>query len=106
MDPKKRRRLEKAGYHVTTTQEFLGLSDEEAAYVELKVILARALRRLREDRRITQEQLASWIGTVQPNVSRMEHSDSVSIDNLCFALLTLGATRREIGRTISEKTAA
>jgi transcriptional regulator with XRE-family HTH domain len=74
--------------------------------VELKVVLARALRRLREDQGITQEQLASWIGTVQPNVSRMEQGESVSIDSLFFALLALGATRRDLARMIREKTAA
>ncbi len=36
----KRRRLEAKGWKVGTAKEFLGLSEEEGAYVELKLRLA------------------------------------------------------------------
>lgn len=39
-----RRRVEARGWKVGTAQEFLRLTAEEAAYVELKVRLAMALR--------------------------------------------------------------
>ena len=38
----KRRRLEARGWRVGNTKEFLGLSDDEAAYIELKLKLGRA----------------------------------------------------------------
>ena len=41
----KRTRLEKKGWKVGTVQEFLGLSNEEAAYVEVRLRLAAALRK-------------------------------------------------------------
>lgn len=44
MDAKKRKKLEKLGGRITTTQEFLGLTDAEAAIVELRLELAAALR--------------------------------------------------------------
>ncbi len=43
MNTAKRKRLEKAGWKIGTAQEFLNLSAEEAAYVEVKLNLARVL---------------------------------------------------------------
>ncbi len=37
-------RLEKAGWKVGTPQEFLGLSEEETALIEMKLALARSLK--------------------------------------------------------------
>jgi hypothetical protein len=37
MDEKKRARLEQAGWSAGSAQEFLNLSDEEGAFVELKL---------------------------------------------------------------------
>ena len=47
MDKRKQRKLEAKGWRVGTTAEFLGLSSEEAALVEMKLRLSRALRDLR-----------------------------------------------------------
>lgn len=41
MDPSKRERLEAAGWKVGSVDEFLGLSDEESLFVELKLALDR-----------------------------------------------------------------
>ncbi len=43
----KRRRLEAKGWRIGTAQEFLRLSPEEAAYIDLKVRLAISLRERR-----------------------------------------------------------
>jgi hypothetical protein len=51
MDARKRKRLEEAGWTVGSAEEFLGLSPEEAAFVELKVELSRTLRERRAKRR-------------------------------------------------------
>ena len=44
MKQEKRKRLEAAGWRVGTVSEFLGLTDEEAALIELKLDLARAVK--------------------------------------------------------------
>ena len=44
MDAGKRKRLEAAGWRVGSAQDFLSLSVEEAAFVELKVALGTSLR--------------------------------------------------------------
>ena len=48
MNREKRRRLEAAGWAVGSPAEFLGLSADEAAFVELKLALANRLRQCRQ----------------------------------------------------------
>jgi hypothetical protein len=40
MDRARQRRLERRGWRVGTTQEFLGLTDHEAAYIEVRLALS------------------------------------------------------------------
>ncbi len=48
MDKEKKARLEAHGWRVGTTEEFLGLTPEEAAYVELRLKLSDAVREFRK----------------------------------------------------------
>lgn len=48
MDSAKRKRLEAAGWRVGSTADFLELSPEEAAFVELKLRLSESLRHRRQ----------------------------------------------------------
>ncbi len=94
MKPEKRKRLEAAGWRVGTAREFLGLTDEEAALIELKLDLARAVKAERMRRKMTQEELGERLGSSQSRVAKMEGGDpSVSIDLLIRALLRLGVNR-------------
>jgi predicted XRE-type DNA-binding protein len=103
----KRRRLEAKGWRVGSAQEFLGLSTEEAAYVELKVRLASGLRDWRRRRKLTQAQLATRLGSSQSRIAKMEAGDpSVSLDLLIRSLLTLGTSRRELSRIMSDRSPA
>ncbi len=103
----KRTRLEKKGWKVGTVQEFLGLSNEEAAYVEVRVRLAAALWKRRQRERLSQTELASRIGSSQSRVAKMEAGDpSVSLDLLIRTLLALGASSRDLARAISRASLA
>ena len=105
MKPEKRKRLKAAGWRVGTAKEFLGLTDEEAALIELKLDLARALKSERMRRKMTQEELGERLGSSQSRVAKMERGDpSVSIDLLIRALLRLGANRRDLVRHLSVST--
>lgn len=100
----KRRRLEARGWKVGTTQEFLDLSAEEAAYIEVKVRLAVGLREWRRRRALTQADLAKRLRSSQSRIAKMEAGDpSVSLDLLVRSLLTLGASRRELSRIMSAR---
>ena len=102
MRPSKRRKLEKKGWKVSTVREFLGLSEQEAAYVELRARLSDSLRKRRKKGHLSQTAMARRIGSSQSRVAKMESGDpSVSLDLLIRSLLALGATSRDLARTIS-----
>lgn len=95
-------RLKQAGWTVGTSAEFLGLTREEAALIEMKLALAHCLREHRDAQNLTQEQLAKTLGSSQSRVAKMEAADSsVSMELLVRSLLMLGATRAEVGRVIA-----
>lgn len=102
MREEKKKRLEAKGWKVGAAKEFLRLSDEEAAYIELKLRLAESLRERRRHRRLTQVDLARLVKSSQSRVAKMEAGDpSVSIDLLIRSLLALRTSNREISRIIS-----
>jgi predicted XRE-type DNA-binding protein len=102
METRKKRRLEDAGWKVGSTTDFLGLSDEEAALVEVKIALASAVRKQRNRRRMTQVQLGRLLGSSQSRVAKIEAADpSVSIDLMVRSLLRMGASRKDVASYIS-----
>jgi ribosome-binding protein aMBF1 (putative translation factor) len=97
------RRLKSRGWKVGDTTEFLGLSEQEAALVELRLALSRSVRERRLKLGLSQVELASRLGSSQSRVAKLEAADAtVSLDLLIRGLLALGASRREIGRALSE----
>jgi predicted XRE-type DNA-binding protein len=97
-------RLGKAGWKTVTAQEFLSLSDEDMAVIEVKVALAKRLREQRTLAGLSQVQVARIVRSSQPRVAKMEAADkTVSIDLLVKALVKTGVSVQEIGRSL-EKT--
>lgn len=106
MNKSKRERLESKGWKFGSAAEFVGLSPEEGAFLDIKVNLVIALRRMRGQHGWTQVQVARRIGSSQSRVAKMEAGDRlVSIDLLLRTLLALGATRKELGRIIGSRAA-
>jgi ribosome-binding protein aMBF1 (putative translation factor) len=98
----KKQRLEAKGWRFGSAQEFLGLSDEEAAYVEVRLRLADSLRRRRQKQHLSQTDVAKRLHSSQSRVAKMEGGDpSVSLDLLIRSLLALGASSRDVARAIS-----
>ena len=94
-------RLEAAGWRVGDATDFLGLSPEEAAFVEFRLALARYLLEVRTRHGWTQTQVARKLGSSQSRVAKMEAADAtVTVDLLVKSLLALGASRQEIGHVI------
>lgn len=107
MKQTKKVRLEAAGWRVSDAAAFLGLSDEERRFVELKLALASGVRQLRERRGLTQAALAKQLRSSQSRVAKMEAADtSVSLDLLMRSLLSIGATPRDIAKLIRKSEAA
>ena len=102
IDKNKRQRLEAEGWKVGTVDEFLGLTPEEATYVDLKLALSQQVREYRQTKRLTQVEMARLLKSSQPRVAKIETGDaSVSLDLLIRSLIALGATRRELGKIIA-----
>ena len=102
MDKRKRDKLAKKGWSVGSAAEFLDLSAEESAYIEMKLALSEKLRERRQRDKLTQAELAKVIHSSQSRVAKMEAGDpTVSIDLLVKSLLALGVSKKELGRAIS-----
>jgi ribosome-binding protein aMBF1 (putative translation factor) len=107
MRKQKQKRLQAKGWKVGTVKEFLALSNEESAYIELKIKLAAGLRQRRQQKGLSQVDLAAKLQSSQSRVAKMEAGDpSVSLDLLIRSLITLGATERELSQIITTPRAA
>ena len=89
MDKSKRERLEAKGWKVGTVAEFLELTPEEAALVEIKLALSRSLKERRQNS-MTQADLAARLHSSQPRIANAENGDaSVSMELLIQHLVFL-----------------
>lgn len=104
MNDAKRKRLEAKGWRFTSVKEFLGLTAEEEAYIEVKLKLADSLRAVRIKRGLGQVRAAKLIHSSQSRVAKMEAGDpSVSVDLLVRSHFALGVKAPELGRIIAGK---
>lgn len=101
MNNDKRKKLNSKGWTVGSAAEFLDLTAEESAYIELKLSLSRALKQTRLRRKLSQMELAKRLRSSQSRVAKMEAGDrTVSVDLLVRSLLELGSRPRDIARHI------
>src|SRR5258706_12462967 len=99
---KTEKRLKALAWKDGTVAEFLGLTPQESALIEIKLALSRKLRERRE-KRMTQAQLAKELQSSQSRIAKAETDDkSVSIELLVRAMLATGATPKEIGNPIAD----
>lgn len=105
MDRETKARLEAKGWKIGSVEDFLGLTREEAAYVELRLKLSEAVRQLRRQKQLTQNQLAELLQSSQSRVAKAEAADeSVSLDLLIRSLLALGASSQDLAKVIAGQT--
>jgi transcriptional regulator with XRE-family HTH domain len=99
MEQTKRKRLEAAGWQAGSAADFVGLTYEESAYVELRIRLSDALRTRRIASRMSQKAAAAAIASSQSRIAKMEAADpTVSLDLLIRGLIALGVSLAELGR--------
>lgn len=107
MEAMKKGRLEANGWRVGSVEEFLDLTPDESAYIDLRIKLSDAVRRLRKQRSLTQLQLAQLLHSSQSRIAKAESADeSVSLDLLIRTLLALGASDRDLAEVIAGSRAA
>lgn len=104
MRASKKAKLESRGWKVGAARDFLDLSAEEEAYIDLRLKLANGLKTHRVRSRLTQTELARAVRSSQSRVAKMESGDpTVSIDLLVKSLIALGATSRDLARIIAPR---
>ena len=102
MRESRKMRLEKKGWRIGGTREFLNLSEEESEYIELKIKLSEAFKNKRQRKGLTQVETARVLRSSQSRIAKMETGDpSVSVDLLVRALFTMGTTAKELAQVVS-----
>lgn len=107
MKQAKRKKLEAKGWKIGTAADFLELTPEEEAFIEMKISLSQSLKEMRQRKHLSQVAFAKLIKSSQSRVAKMETgSASVSIDLLIKSLLALGASQNDLAKAISSKSKA
>jgi len=102
MKASKRKALEGKGWVVGSAKDFLDLTSDEEAYIELRLKLAEGLKARRQKRGLTQIALAESLKSSQSRVAKMEAGDpTVSLDLLVKSLLALGVSNRDLASIIA-----
>ena len=101
MDKDKRKKLEETGFRVGSAAQFLDLTPEEEAYIEIRLDISNLVKSQRVKRGWTQEQLARAIGSSQSRIAKIEAGDpGTSLDLMIKALLRLGISKKDIGKLL------
>ena len=102
MKAAKKMKLEKAGWKISSVKDFLNLTPEESAYIEMKLSLAMKLKALRKKGNLSQVEVAKILHSSQSRLAKMEAGDpTVSIDLLVKSLLALGAKPKDLAKAIA-----
>jgi len=96
---KKRARIKEIGGEVTMVGEWLDLSEEDVAIIDMKIQLGEELRILRRKKCLSQEMAAEVLHTSQGRVSKMEKG-MASLDQLARSLLILGHSREAVAKAL------
>lgn len=102
MNEKENVQLKASGWKVSSVEEFLGLTKAEAIYIDLKLALLDSYRRWREQKQVSQVELAKELELSESSIAKMEKGDpSVSLDLLVQSLLILGVTPKHLAQIIA-----
>ncbi|NBC02135.1 MAG: helix-turn-helix domain-containing protein [Bacteroidetes bacterium] len=101
MEKKKREQLKEKGYRIGSAADFLELTPEEEAYIDIRLDISNMVKAQRAKRGWTQEQLARSIGSSQSRIAKLEGGDpGISMDLMIKALLRLGTSKKQIGKLL------
>lgn len=102
MNRAERKRHEDAGWQVGSAADFLGLTPQESAYIELRIRLADALKARRQMAKLSQEAFATAMKSSQSRIAKAEaNSHTVSVDLLIRSLIGLGVSLEELGSILA-----
>jgi len=97
MEKKKRKQLEEKGFRIGSAVDFLELTPEEEAYIDIRLEISNLVKSQRNKIGWTQEELAREIGSSQSRIAKLEGGDpGISLDLMIKALLKLGTPKKQI----------
>jgi predicted XRE-type DNA-binding protein len=88
------------GGRVTTVEEWLALTPEEVAILDMKIRLGEELKSRRRKKKLSQERVAKILKTSQGRVSKLEEGQA-TLDQLTRSVLALGGSSKEVARAIA-----
>ena len=101
MDKKRKQQREEKGFRVGSAADFLELTPEEEAYIDIRLDISNMVQSQRGKRGWTQDQLARAIGSSQSRIAKLEGGDpGISMDLMIKALLRLGTSKKQIGKLL------
>ncbi len=107
MKTEKQKKLAAAGWKIGNAEEFLELSEAEAAYIAMKLSVGQQIRELRKANAMTQAELAKRVRSSQSRIAKMETGDpSISLDLLIRTVLALGATQDQVAEYLMHRCAS
>ena len=100
LSARKKARIEAMGGRVTTVEDWLDLTPEEVAVLDMKIRLGEQLKTQRRRRKLSQERAAKILHTSQGRVSKLEKGQA-TLDQLARSLLAMGGSKKEVARAIA-----
>ena len=101
MEKNKRDKLKEKGYRIGSAADFLKLTPEEEAYIDIRLDISNMVKAQRAKKGWTQEQLARSIGSSQSRIAKLEAGDpGISMDLMIKAVLRLGTSKKQIGKLL------
>ena len=96
-----KQKLQNTDWQIGDAEDFLQLSSEEAALIDIRLALSQAAKQSRVKQDWSQAELAQRMKSSQSRIAKIEAADpSVSIDLMVKALVASGAGRREIAQAL------
>ena len=103
LSAKRRAELERKGACETTVQELFGLDEADMLVVEMRVRLAKEVRRRREAAAMSQKELAGRLKVSQPRIPAIESGASVSLETVMLAFFATGGSPAELVAVVAGK---
>ncbi len=100
LSKQKKARIRAMGGRITSVEEWLHLTPEEVAVLDMKIRLGGEIKARRRRQRLSQQRAAKILKTSQGRVSRLERGQA-TLDQLARSLLALGGSPEEVARAIA-----
>jgi DNA-binding XRE family transcriptional regulator len=104
MKKQKQKQLKGKGFRVGSAADFLNLTSEEEAYIEIRLEISSLIKSQRQKKNWTQQQLADVMGSSQSRIAKVETGNpGTSLDLMIKTLLQLGISKKDIGKLLEGK---